>query len=68
MTGKFLDAGIHLATCEAFRGEDNGWFRITFATDKETLQTGMQRMVDAIGAKEKAEQLTNGVKNMSLLN
>src|SRR5271154_6605525 len=43
MNNALLDGGIHLATAEAFYGEDNGWFRITFSVDKETLILGLKR-------------------------
>jgi hypothetical protein len=68
MNGKLLDAGIHLATSESFRGEDPGWFRITFTAPKETLQVGMQRMVDTIGAKEGGSEVTNGINELHLRN
>jgi hypothetical protein len=43
MNDKLLDKGVFLATSEAYRGEDNGWFRITFTVDKGTLELGMKR-------------------------
>lgn len=43
MNYKLLDAGVHLATSEAFYGEDYGWFRITFTVQKETLLLGLKR-------------------------
>jgi DNA-binding transcriptional MocR family regulator len=62
MNSKLLDAGVHLATSEAFYGEDYGWFRITFTVEKDTLELGLKRcglhllsdfrMVEAIGATE----------------
>jgi len=68
MTGKLLDAGIHLATSESFRGEDHGWFRITFTADKVILQVGMQRMVDTIGAKVREGDVTDGINKLDLQN
>lgn len=43
MTKRILDAGVYLATSEAFFGEENGWFRITFSVEKEVLELGMKR-------------------------
>jgi 1-aminocyclopropane-1-carboxylate synthase len=43
MNRKLLDNGIHLATSEQFYGEDYGWFRITFAVEKDVLELGMIR-------------------------
>jgi len=68
MNGKLLDAGIHLATSESFRGEDYGWFRITFTADKDTLAVGMQRMVDTVGAKEGEEDITDAINKLELRN
>jgi DNA-binding transcriptional MocR family regulator len=38
-----FNGGIHLATSEAFFGEESGWFRISFAVDIEYLQLGLRR-------------------------
>ena len=43
MNDKLLDGGIHLATSEAFFGEDYGWFRITFSVEYEILELGLER-------------------------
>ena len=43
MNNKLLDGGVHLATSEAFRGEYNGWFRITFTVEKEMLILALNR-------------------------
>jgi 1-aminocyclopropane-1-carboxylate synthase len=43
MNEALLDGGLHLATSEAFFGEDNGWFRITFSVETETLIVGLKR-------------------------
>ena len=40
---RFLDNGVHLATAEAFQGEENGWFRITFTVEAETFKLAMGR-------------------------
>jgi hypothetical protein len=42
---RFLDGGVHLATSEAFFGEECGWFRITFTVEKEILLTALERYV-----------------------
>jgi DNA-binding transcriptional MocR family regulator len=76
MNGKLLDAGVHLATSEAFYGEDYGWFRITFTVAKDTLELGLKRcvlhfpsdirMVEAIGATE--EPVTDNLTKIRLQN
>jgi hypothetical protein len=38
-----MDSGLHLATSEAFWGEDCGWFRITFAVPRKVLELGLNR-------------------------
>lgn len=45
MNRRLLDSGIHLATSEQFYGEDYGWFRITFAVEKDILELGMKRFI-----------------------
>ena len=45
MNHRLLDGGVHLATSEAFFGEENGWFRITFTVEKDVLQTALERYV-----------------------
>ena len=42
---RLLDGGVHLATSEAFFGEENGWFRITFTVEKDVLQMALERYV-----------------------
>ena len=43
LNNRFLDWGVHLATSEAFFGEENGWFRITFTVEKELLKRALER-------------------------
>ena len=43
MNKRLLDGGVHLATSEAFYGEDHGWFRITFTVEKDMLELALQR-------------------------
>jgi gliotoxin/aspirochlorine biosynthesis aminotransferase len=72
---RLMDGGLHLATSEAFWGEDCGWFRITFAVPRKVLELGLNRycppgradgrMVEAIGAKE---GLQNGFARVELPN
>ncbi|KAL8828018.1 MAG: hypothetical protein Q9191_002835 [Dirinaria sp. TL-2023a] len=38
-----INAGVWLATGEAYRSEAPGWFRITFAVPEEQLRLGMKR-------------------------
>lgn len=45
LNNRFLDGGVHLATSEAFFGEENGWFRITFTVEKEVLQKALDRYI-----------------------
>jgi 1-aminocyclopropane-1-carboxylate synthase len=62
MNNRLLDGGVHLATSEAFGGEESGWFRITFSVDEAYLTLGLnryppfrpvdRRMIKAIGAKK----------------
>lgn len=40
---RLFGEGIYLIPSEAFHGEDPGWFRISFAVDKDTLETGLAR-------------------------
>ena len=47
-----LDAGVHLATSEAFHGEEFGWFRITFTVEEKVLELALRRLVGVIGADE----------------
>ena len=47
-----LDAGVHLATSEAFHGEEFGWFRITFTVDEMVLGLALSRLMQIIGADE----------------
>jgi DNA-binding transcriptional MocR family regulator len=44
LNDRLFNGGIHLATSEAFFGEDSGWFRISFAVDKDVLQIGLRRL------------------------
>ena len=46
LNNRFLDGGVHLATSEAFFGEENGWFRITFTVEKEVLQMALGRYIE----------------------
>ena len=48
MNLRLLDGGVHLATSEAFFGEDYGWFRITFTVEKDILELGLKRFVFAM--------------------
>lgn len=43
MNSRLLDGGVHLATSEQFYGEEYGWFRITFAVEKNILELGLKR-------------------------
>jgi hypothetical protein len=43
MTKRMLDSGVYLAPAEAFRGEENGWYRITFTVEKDVLSLGLGR-------------------------
>jgi hypothetical protein len=45
MTKRMLDGGVYLATAEAFKGEENGWYRITFTVEKDVLLLGLNRFV-----------------------
>jgi DNA-binding transcriptional MocR family regulator len=38
-----FNGGVHMATSEAFSGEDSGWFRITFSVDEKLLKLGLNR-------------------------
>jgi 1-aminocyclopropane-1-carboxylate synthase len=49
---QMLDGGVHLATSEAFYGEEYGWFRITFTVEEKILQVGLKRLVEVLGADE----------------
>lgn len=40
---KMIHNKLWLATGEAYRSEQPGWFRLTFAVDKEELQMGFDR-------------------------
>lgn len=40
---RLFDGGLHLATSEAFQGEDHGWFRICFSVDENLLELGLTR-------------------------
>lgn len=76
LNSRLMDGGLHLATSEAFWGEDCGWFRITFAVPRSVLELGLNRyvpgrwaddrMVEAIGAKQEAFQ--NGFARIKLTN
>lgn len=77
MNKRMLDEGVHLATSEAFFGEDHGWFRITFTVEKDILELALQRqvfrltsvinsrMMDAINI-SREESVEEGVKKLSL--
>jgi 1-aminocyclopropane-1-carboxylate synthase len=43
MNQALFDGGVHLATSEAFEGEDSGWFRLSFAVNQEILDLGLDR-------------------------
>jgi hypothetical protein len=43
MNKRLLDGGVHLATSEAFRGEEYGWFRITFTVEQDVLELALTR-------------------------
>jgi len=43
MTKRMLDGGVYLATAEAFKGEENGWYRVTFTVEKDVLLLGLNR-------------------------
>jgi hypothetical protein len=43
MSRRMLDGGVYLATSEAFKGEENCWYRITFTIEKDTLLLGLNR-------------------------
>jgi len=49
---RILDGGVHLATSEAFYGEELGWFRITFTVDEMVLGLALKRLMGIIGADE----------------
>ena len=40
---RLFDGGVHLATSEAFQGEEYGWFRISFSVDDKVLELGLMR-------------------------
>ena len=65
---RLLDGGLYLTTSETFKGEENGWFRITFAVERSTLEIGLKRfglyseklmcrLVDIVGAREKEDEV-----------
>jgi 1-aminocyclopropane-1-carboxylate synthase len=43
LTCRLFGEGIHLIPSETFHGEDPGWYRISFAVDKDALETGLAR-------------------------
>ena len=43
MNDALFDGGVHLATSEAFEGEDSGWFRLSFAVEQQILELGLER-------------------------
>jgi len=43
LTCRLFGEGIYLIPSETFHGEDPGWFRISFAVDKHTLEMGLAR-------------------------
>ena len=45
MNQALFNGGIHLATSEAFEGEESGWFRLSFAVDQQLLELGLERLV-----------------------
>ena len=47
---RLLDGGVHLATSEAFYGEDYGWFRVTFTVEERVLAIALKRLANVIGA------------------
>jgi 1-aminocyclopropane-1-carboxylate synthase len=49
---RMLDGGVHLATSEAFYGEEYGWFRITFTVEEKILVVGLKRLVQVLEADE----------------
>lgn len=40
---RLLDAGVHVGTSQQFHSEEPGWFRITFAVNKDVLHLGLTR-------------------------
>jgi len=40
---RLFEGGVHLATSEAFQGEEYGWFRISFSVDENVLELGLKR-------------------------
>ena len=43
LTRRLLDAGVYLATGEAFCSESPGWYRITFTVPSSMLDMGLER-------------------------
>jgi DNA-binding transcriptional MocR family regulator len=43
LNDRLFNGGVHLATSEAFSGEDSGWFRISFSVTKDLLELGLKR-------------------------
>jgi DNA-binding transcriptional MocR family regulator len=40
---RLFEGGVHIATSEAFQGEEYGWFRISFSVDEKALELGLTR-------------------------
>ena len=43
LNDRLFNGGVHVATSEAFFGEEAGWFRISFALDRDTLKLALKR-------------------------
>jgi aspartate/methionine/tyrosine aminotransferase len=50
------EARVWLAMGRSFDAEEPGWFRITFATPKDELETGMTRLIDLLRVVLKEQQ------------
>lgn len=54
LSWRMISSGVWLATGEAYRSEDPGWFRLTFAVPISELDVGLQRLAVALGLEWKA--------------
>lgn len=43
---QMIEAGVWLATGEAYRSEEPGWFRLTFAVPETEIRLGLERYVE----------------------
>ncbi|KAF3936585.1 hypothetical protein ABW19_dt0206426 [Dactylella cylindrospora] len=41
---KIVDGGVYIASAEMFFGEEHGWYRFSFSTNKEELELGLGRL------------------------